>query len=385
MKFLSQNIPSQKRVLLRVDYNVPVSDGRITDNTRILETIPTLRLLLENKNKIILISHLGRPNGVDPSLSLRPIRQELSRLLPDIQINLVEDFRKQKDVFEKQSPNEVILLENIRFFPEEKTQDLSFGKNLSEMADIYVNDAFGVSHRSSASLTLLPKLLPAYAGLALQKELSFLKKLTKNPAHPFLAILGGGKISTKLPLLQALAPITDLILTGGGIANTLLKAQGVEIGTSIYDQSLLQEAKTLLQKYPDKFVLPQDVVTENENGEIQTKMVGSLLKTESIKDIGVETEKIFYEKILRAQTIIWNGPVGQFEKEEFSKGTFSVLKAIAESPAISIVGGGDTIAAISKHPSLTKKITFISTGGGALLQYLEKGTLPALDALSEND
>lgn len=385
MKFLSQNIPVKKRVLVRVDYNVPIADGKVTDNTRILETIPTLKLLLKNGNKIILTSHLGRPNGVDPALSLKPVKEELARLLPETKVTLVEDFRKQIDLFSKQGAQEIFLLENIRFFPEEKTQDQKLGKELSGLADIYVNDAFGVSHRSSTTLTLLPKLLPSYAGLALEKELNSIDRFVRSPKKPFIAILGGGKISTKLPLLQTLAPKTDFILTGGGIANTLLKAQGIEIGKSICEDSLLSEANALLQKYPEKLILPIDAVTENEKGEILTKTIGSVTKTESIRDIGGQTVELFHKKILSAETIIWNGPVGQFEVEKFAKGTLAVLSAITESPAISIVGGGDTIAAISKHPKLARKITFISTGGGALLEYMQKGSLPALDALSQND
>lgn len=382
MKYLAQNIPSGKRVLVRVDYNVPIENDKITDDTRIKQSLPTLNSLLDNLNRVIILSHLGRPEGKDPSLSLEPVRERLQELLPNKKILLVKDFTQDKNLIENQKLDEIILLENIRFFPGEKNSDQDFTKALSALGDVYVNDGFSVSHRRSASTTGLPTLLPSFAGLSLEKELDFLTKL-KNPERPFIAIIGGGKISTKLTLLDSLAKKVDKILIGGALANNLLKAKGLEIGQSKYEPDLMSDTQKLLASSPHKFVLPIDAKVENAQGQVLNKDATNIAPQDQIKDIGDKTIEEFANFIKDAQIIVWNGPLGMFEDKRFAHGTEEVLKAVAESSGTTILGGGDTIAAVSSHPELAKKISFISTGGGALLEYLEKGSLPAVDALEQ--
>ena len=383
MKYLSQNIPKDKRVLLRTDYNVPIAQGTITDTTRIKDSLPTLELLLKNNNRVIILTHLGRPKGIETALSLEPVRVALQTLLLEKKVILVKNL-DDVDAFANQTPSEIILVENIRFFPGEEANDPAFAKKLAALGDVFVNDAFSFCHRSTASMIGLTEYLPSYCGLALEKELNFLTKLSKNPKRPFVAITGGGKISTKLTLLASLAVKADKVLVGGGIANNLLKASGNEIGGSIAEPSLLPEAEKLLKQHADKFLLPQDVVVLKPDHSVVYVDVDRIEPEDRIEDIGEKTRESFRAEILNAGTVVWNGPVGEFEKEEFSKGTHAVLQAISESNAVSIVGGGDTLAAIAKYPKLAAKISFISTGGGALLEYIENGTLPGIDALEKN-
>lgn len=380
MNYLSKRAPQNKRILLRTDYNVPIENGKITEDTRIKESLATLRFLLERNNKVIIVSHLGRPDGIDPSLSLEPVRERLESQLGK-KVILVKNFIADKSQLENQKQEEVILLENIRFFPGEKSLEPEFLQKLASIGDLYINDGFSVAHRKSASTTGLPTLLPSLAGLALEKELKHLEKLIQNPERPFIAIIGGGKISTKLTLLDALAKRVDKILLGGALANNLLKAKTIDIGKSTYEPDLIGASKELLNDYSDKFVLPIDCIAEDSEGLDFKKDVLSLGPQDQIKDIGEKTAQEFSSIIKTAKTIVWNGPLGQFEDKRFAEGTRKILLAVTESSAVSILGGGDTISAISEYPELAKKITFISTGGGALLEYLEKGSLPALDAL----
>lgn len=380
MNFLSQDTPTGKRVLVRIDYNVPIESGTVKDDTRIKESLPTIRLLLEKRNRIILISYLGRPEGKEPKLTLEPARKRLEELLGK-KVILVNDFTKDTSILERQNSDDIILLENIRFYPEEKISDPEFAKKLASLGDLYVNDGFSISHRKSASTTVLPTLLPSFAGLALEKEIKHLEKFIKNPGHPFIAIIGGGKISTKLTLLDTLAKKVDKMLIGGALANNLLKANGTQIGESKHEPDLLEDSKKLLNDYPDKFVLPVDCIVEDAEGKSVEKEISELKPKDQIKDIGGKTIREFSEVIKNAKTILWNGPLGQFEDKRYAEGTHKILIAATDSSATTILGGGDTISAISAYPELAEKISFVSTGGGALLEYLEKGRLPAIDAL----
>ena len=351
-----------KRVLLRVDFNVSLSKDKITiiDDTRIKETLPTINLLLKNKNKLIIIAHLGRPKARDPQLSLKIVAERLQTYLSDNKVILVDDFMTN---FEKN--NNISLLENIRFYPQEKSREENFINQLAGLADVYVNDAFGVSHRETASVVDLPKKLPCYGGLLLKKEINTLEPVITNPQKPFVTIIGGAKISTKINLIRNLGKTVDQILIGGALANTFFACFGQDVGDSFYEKDQLENAKMLKNELGDKLVLPLDsIIVENK-----------------ILDIGSQTQKTFQEIITKARTIVWNGPVGYFEDPRFTAGSQAILEAItSNNKACSIVGGGDTLAFISGKPNLDK-ISHISTGGGALLEFFEKGTLPGIEAL----
>ena len=384
MKTIDEIVLPDKIILLRGDYNVSFADdGAIADDLRITESLPTLKLLLRNNNKLILVSHLGKPKGKEHTFSLKPICQRLKKYLPDISIVLVDDFHTLKKADIENAPkNTIFVLENIRFFKEEKENDPVFAKELASLADIFVNDAFGVSHREDASVVGVPKLLPSFAGLLLKKEIAMIEKVTKNPTRPYVAIIGGAKISTKLGLIDKLATLSDHVLLGGGLANTLLKAKGYEIGKSLCENDVLEvEAKRLIAKHNDTIQLPTDVIVENGKGEMSAKNVETLHPDDAIFDIGPKTQEQYQTFIRDAKTIVWNGPVGYFEKKEYKAGTDGIYQAIiANQPAVSLLGGGDTITAIANMPN-HERITHISTGGGAMLEFIEKGTLPGIEAL----
>jgi phosphoglycerate kinase len=333
-----------------------------------------------------MTSHLGRPKGRDPQFSLQPVVAKLQELFPDKKVILVDDFLKDKTALDNQQPNEVIMLENIRFYPEEKKNDEGFARSLSGLADVYVNDAFGVSHRADASVVGVTKFMPSYGGLLLKKEVEMISKITENPKKPVVAILGGAKISTKIHLVEKLMTIADYLILGGGIANTFLKAQGYEIGKSICEYEEVDSAHKMLynaQQKSTQIILPTDAVvakdmeaTEGEVVSVHAIPVDSL-----ILDVGPETQAKFGSILAQASTIVWNGPVGYFENPAFRRGTDFLYYSITDNAdAVSIVGGGDTLSAISKKEYLDK-ITHISTGGGAMLEFIEKGTLPGIDAL----
>jgi phosphoglycerate kinase len=384
---------SGKKILLRVDFNVSRNeDLTISDDARIVHSLPTINLLLSNNNKLILVSHLGQPKVRDYRFSLKNVGARLEHYLPDYKIVLISDFLSSegKSRIQNQQPHEIILLENIRFYPEEKHNDIGFAQKLASLADIYVNDAFGSCHRPDCSIVEIPKLLPSYAGILLKKEIESMSKIIHNPAKPLVAIIGGAKIKTKIHLLEKLMDLSDHILVGGALANNFLKALGYETGKSLIEKDEIKTAERLLFLSREKnvsFCIPKDVfITNLDDPSLKTEIVkvDQVKNPYSIVDIGPETEAEFGAHIANAHTIIWNGPVGFSEHKEFRHGTDFLYYSITENThAFSVVGGGDTLAAISKEEYL-EKISHLSTGGGAMLEYIEKGTLPGIDALKSH-
>ena len=385
LPFLSHHSITHKKVLLRVDFNVSLNaNATIADDTRIQQALPTIKLLLKNQNKIILVSHLGEPKKRDMMFSLKRVAKDLAKYLPSYHIHLVDDFLTDHKVLKEQKQNEILLLENIRFYPGEKANDPVFAKQLASLADVYINDAFGVSHRKDASIVSVPQLLPHYAGLLLENEITMLDKVIHHPEKPFVAILGGSKVSTKIKLVTKLLQLADSVLIGGGMANTFLAAQRFSIGKSFYEPDAVSFAKQLLTMTygkNTKVILPQDGIVQGKT--IHEVNVKDVKADESILDIGAETQAVFGQHIATARTIIWNGPVGKFEDPAFSRGTEFIYYSITQnSQAMSVIGGGDTLAAM-KNKEYREKITHISTGGGAMLEYIEKETLPGIEALNK--
>ncbi len=374
-----------KRVLVRVDFNVPVKDGVVGDDTRIRGAIPTLDALLKGGAALILCSHLGRPkDGPDPKYTLKPVAAYLGKLMKK-NVAFAEDCigPKAEAAAKALKPGEVLLLENTRFHPEEEKNDASMAKQLAALADIYVNDAFGSAHRAHASTEGVAKFLPAVAGLLMEKEIQYLGAAVANPAKPFVAILGGAKISDKIGVIKNLLTKADTILIGGGMANTFFKAEGYPLGDSLVEAEALGTAKELLKTAGTKLRLPVDVVIADKFDAAAAHRIiptGPVPDGWRILDIGPETIEHYGKVVKAAKTVVWNGPMGVFEFPEFAKGTFGVAKAVAESGAVSIVGGGDSVAAIQES-GLTDKITHISTGGGASLEMLEGLALPGVAAL----
>lgn len=385
MKFIDDVSLSGRRVLLRVDFNVSLNpDYSIADDARIQQALPTIKLLLKSHNTIILLSHLGRPEKVDSRFSLQNVHKDLKKYLPEEKIILIEDLSDKQAIAEAKA--DIIMLENIRFHPGEATNNPAFAKYLASLADVYVNDAFSVNHRAAASVVGITKFLPSYGGLLLKKEITMLDKVIKSPKKPVVAILGGSKISTKLQLIDKLIEIADSVLIGGGLANNFLLAKGLPIGKSIVERSELLHTKHLIahaKKHKTKLLLPVDVTVAGKNdaktGTI--KAVTEVSARDGIFDIGPHTQAEFGTEIAKARTILWNGPVGYFENPAFRRGTDFLYYAIAENrQATSIVGGGETLAALSQKEHI-EAITHISTGGGAMLEYIEHGTLPGIQAL----
>lgn len=382
---------ANKRVLVRVDYNVSFrkdGSGQINDDTRIKNSLPTLKLLLEKGNTLILMSHLGKPKGRDKAFSMQPVAKRLQEYLPDRKVVLVDDFTDDKGLFELQSPQDVYVLENTRFYEGEKKNDPEFAKKLADLADVFVSDAFGSVHRAHASVVGVAQYLPSYGGLLLKKEVESIKAAVENPARPVVAIIAGAKISTKIGLIERLMAVADHVLIGGAMTNNFLKAKGMEIGNGLLEAEFVPEAKRLLVKpeAKEKLVLPVDRRigrTDDATTEAVVKKVGDIAPGDETLDIGPETEKLFAGYIANAKTVIWNGPVGYFENPVFAKGSLAVYDAIiANTGAATIVGGGDTLSVIKKLPG-KEKITHISTGGGAMLELIEKGTLPGIEALKK--
>lgn len=380
-----------KKVLVRVDFNVPLNDkGEITDDTRITASLPTIQYLLEQKAAVILMAHLGRPKGqVKPELSLAPVAKHLGKLLGK-KILFAPDCvgEAAQAAASKLKPGHILLLENLRFHKEEEKNDMEFAEKLAFLADLYVNDGFGVSHRAHASVEGVTHFLPAAAGFLLEKEIQYVGQAVTNPLHPFVAIIGGAKVSDKIGVISNLLDKVDTLLIGGGMANTFLAAQGHKMGKSLVEEDKLDLAKELLAKAKKNKVnmlLPTDLVMAAAfapDAEHVTEKVKNLNQAYMALDIGAETSKAYAEALADAKMIVWNGPMGVFEMDAFCKGTEAVAKAVAKSRATSIVGGGDSVAAIEKL-GLAKRITHISTGGGASLEYLEGKVLPGVAALDD--
>lgn len=375
-----------KRVLIREDLNVPIKNAIITSDQRLRAALPTLRRALENKAAVIVISHLGRPQEgqFDAKLSLAPVADYLSKNL-SFPVRFETNYLDGVHV----NPGELVICENIRFNHGEKNNDTQLAKKLAKLCDIFVMDAFGTAHRAHASTYGVAQFAPmAIAGPLLMRELKALERAFKAPEKPIVAIVGGSKISTKLSILRRMVSMVDILIPGGGIANTFLKAKGEEIGLSLYEESLLDEARAILDLATItgcEIILPKDVVVGKsfqETCPAFNKTLNNVADDDMILDVGPETASIYGEILEKAKTIIWNGPVGVFEFPQFSYGTRSLAIAIANSDAFSIAGGGDTLAAIDKY-DLTNEISYISTGGGAFLEYLEGKTLPAVEILEQ--
>ncbi len=391
IKYIDEVEIINKTVMLRVDVNVSLNaNNTIANDARIQQILPTIHYLLKNDNKIILVSYLGRPKTRDPKFSLNVVVERLQKYFPENTITLVNDFlTENKDTFLKQSTNDILVLENIRFYPEEETDNLEFAKKLANIAEVFVNDAFGQSHRIQASIVGVPHFLPSYGGLLLKKEVTMINKVVNEPQKPFIAIIGGSKIDTKINIIGKLMEIADSILIGGGLANTFLCAQGIDIGKSYCEYEKVAKARQLIHLAREKnttIVLPTDVVIgdkENSKDGGEVVQIDKIPSGATILDIGPDSQAKYGSIITTARTIIWNGPVGYFENPAFRRGTDFIYYAIAHNTsAVSIVGGGDTLSAISKKEYLDQ-ITHISTGGGAMLELIEKGTLPGLDALDK--
>ena len=382
-----------KRVFIRVDFNVPLDEkSKITDDTRIILSLPTIRFVMEAGGKAILASHLGRPKGKrDSKFSLSPVAERLSQLLGK-KVALATDCvgeEVQKQI-EGMKAGEVLLLENLRFHPEEEKNDEPFSKALASLCDVYVNDAFGAAHRAHASTEGMTRYVKVVAaGFLMKKEIASLDKALLNPQEPYVAILGGAKVSDKIGVIQNLLDRVTTLLIGGGMAYTFLKAEGFQVGKSLVEEDQIEFSRNLLKKAKGrvKLLLPSDHVAA-ERMDVQAKR--QIVKNERIPpdwvclDIGPETVKAFSEEIRSAKTIFWNGPMGVFEMEPFSVGTFAIAKAVAKSSAFSIVGGGDSVAAVNQA-GVAEKISHISTGGGASLEFLEGKKLPGIEALRRED
>jgi phosphoglycerate kinase len=379
-----------KRVLVRVDFNVPIKDGKVTDDTRIVAALPTIEYLIEHGAKVILMSHLGRPKGkVVPEMSLRPAAQRLSELLGR-EVKFVPDCvgPEAESAVASMKAGDVVLLENTRFHPEEKENDPDFAKKLAALGDVFVNDAFGSAHRAHASTEGVAHYLPAVAGFLMERELDVLGRLLEAPEHPFIAILGGAKISDKIGVIRNLLTRVDGLLIGGGMANTFLKAQGYDVGESLVEEDSVPLAKELLESAPGIIHLPVDaVVADRFAADAESKVVGVDQVPEGwrILDIGPATVAHFANRLSGAKTVFWNGPMGVFEFPKFAEGTFAIARVLADlKDAVTIIGGGDSVAAV-KESGLADRMTHISTGGGASLELLEGKTLPGVAALEDRD
>lgn len=375
-----------KRALVRCDFNVPLDGDSITDDRRIVEALPTIRFLLEHGAAVVLASHLGRPKGVTPEFSLAPVAKRLSELLK-LDVPLLSDCvgTEVEGVCSALQPGQVVLLENVRFHPEEEKNDPEFAKQLAKLADVFVNDAFGTAHRAHASTEGVAHLLPAVAGFLIEKEIEYLGRALTNPERPFVAILGGAKVKDKIAVIDSLLPKVDQLIIGGGMAYTFVKAGGGEIGNSLLDETNLEYAAGLLRDHADKIALPEDSVVASELTETAaTDVVPSkaIPNGKIAADIGPQARHAFAEIVLRAKTVVWNGPMGVFEMGPFEMGTRAVAQALADSSATTIVGGGDSAAAIEQF-GFAEKVSHVSTGGGASLEFLEGKVLPGIAALMD--
>lgn len=385
-----------KRVLVRVDFNVPLDENqRVTDDRRITAALPTIKKIVSDGGKAILMSHLGRPKGkVKPEFSLKPAAERLSQILGK-EVRLAPDSigDEVKNMVSGMKDGDVILLENLRFHEEEEKNDPSFAEKLADLGDVYVNDAFGTAHRAHASTEGVTHFIKTCAaGYLMQKELDYLGSALSNPQRPYCAILGGAKISGKIDVIMNLFDKVDALLIGGGMAFTFFKAQGKEIGKSLLEEEKIELAKEVLKKAGNskiKFLLPVDVVIASEfknESPSETVNIDNIPSDKMGLDIGSETIKLFSEELMKSRTIVWNGPMGVFEMENFAKGTFAIADVLAkatENGAVTVIGGGDSAAAITKA-GLDDKVSHVSTGGGASLEFLEGKALPGVEALSDS-
>jgi len=380
-----------KKVLIRVDFNVPVKDGKVTDASRIFKALPTIKYILEQKGtSLVVMSHFGRPKGEkNPSFSMKPVGLEFSKLLgkPVIQADDVIGDKVEQQV-KALKAGEILLLENLRFYPGEEKNDVEFAKKLASYGQIYINDAFGTAHRAHASTEGVAHFLPAYGGFLMEKEVKFMGPLLENPAKPFVAIIGGSKVSSKITVLESLSKTCNTIVIGGGMAYTFDKALGHTIGKSLEEDDYLDTAKNFLKLAKERnvnVILPVDHICSEEFKE-DSKPI--LIDGQDIPDnlmgmdIGPKTIKIIVEAIKDAKSIVWNGPMGVFEFDAFANGTLKVAQAVADCKGVTVVGGGDSVAAVNKF-NLADKIDHVSTGGGASLEFLEGKTLPGIKALEK--
>ena len=385
---------SGKRVLVRVDFNVPFKPGtdEISNANRIVASLPTIRYLLGRRASVVLCSHLGRPRGRSiPELSLRPIRGRLAQYL-DMRISFSgsTNFRRIQEDVSQITPGEVILLENMRFHPGEETNAPEFSKELSDLAEFYVNDAFGASHRAHASIQGITGFLPSVAGLLLEEEIRSLEKVLLDPLRPFVAVLGGAKVSDKINVVNNLSLTADKILIGGGLAATFLNSTGIFVGSSPVEENFLEKAKKLLNNSPNtnvEIILPVDVVVSAEfdsQSPYRTCPVSEIGEREMLLDIGPQTRDIYAKVLSDSSTVLWNGPMGVFEWDHYSEGTRLIANSIARDGIVSVIGGGSTVDAISKF-GLEARMTHISTGGGASLEFMEGKDLPGIVSLLDAD
>lgn len=381
-----------KKVLMRVDYNVPfTSDGQVSDDTRIKATIPTIEYLLHKNASIILLSHLGRPKGRDEKYSLKPIKNHLECLLGK-EVLFAEDLFSEdtKNIVKNLKPGDILLLENVRFYPGEEENDINLSQAIADLGDIYVNEAFSASHRAHASTYGVATIIPGYAGLQLEKEVEYLQKIRDNPEKPMVLLLGGAKVSDKLGILEKLLPLVEVVLVGGGMAFTFLKALGVRVGRSLVEEDKVSLAKEIYDRALEndvKFLLPVDVVVApsiSEDIPVEVVDIKKMKNEDMGLDIGPQTVSLFTTEILRAATLFWNGPMGVFELTPFWEGTKGVLEALKNSYGLKVAGGGDTLSAINKG-NAASSFTYLSTGGGASLEFLEGKDLPGISVLQAKE
>ena len=383
------NFVFNKKVIVRVDFNLPYYNGKVSDFTRVEKILPTINFLLKNNAKVILISHFGRPKGEkNNEFSLSTIKNDIEIILKK-KIYFCDDnlktIRRDKidNIFEN---NEIILMENIRFYLEEIKGDENFSKKIASLGDIYINECFSVSHRSHSSIVGISKYLPSFPGMLLENEIFNLKNLITTHNSSTIAVFGGSKISTKLKIVEFYLNKFSKIIFGGAMANTFLKAMEIEIGCSLYEKSMTKIAKEFLEKFPNKILLPDDVIIENKKTKkIEVKPIDTINKEDSIFDIGPKTRLKFYNEIVKTDKLLWNGPLGYYEKKPFDEGTAFVVKAVKNNKNknfFSVAGGGDTISLL-KQNNVFQYFSFISTGGGAFLEFIKGDGLPGLDSLNE--